>query len=76
MNELIAKQIKTLEETLVIARDKREKARIKKNTKDFFYWAGVTEGVGVCLERLREIQTQYENTLQSIEEDMKFLRGE
>lgn len=75
MNELIANKIYAIKETIAYEQKRESEALKKKDTKSYFWYAGVVEGLKVSLRMLEDIQTQYEMTEQSIKEALDFLGG-
>lgn len=76
MNELIARKIKLLKEMAELSNIEKEKANKRKDKLSYMYWSGVYSAFLQSVEHLKDIQTEYEKTQQSLDEDLRFLRGE
>lgn len=76
MNDLIARKLKLLKEMAKLSNNEKEKANDKKDKLSAMYWAGVYSAFLQCIGDVEDIQTEYEKTQQSLEEDLRFLRGE
>lgn len=73
MLKLIAEKIKYYEDLIALLKDRKEKL-VEKEDKAYYH--GLIIAYSRVLDDFRALEREYEDNVQSVEESMRFLRGE